>query len=222
MEALSEILQPYKDVVGLVASVLTIGQFFSGVLICKEIYDAKSTQGKSAMPFIGGTVLGIIMLQYSLILDDINMLRVNIAGILLNIFYMTCFYLYCENKKKDVIKPLLIGLGIATAVYFYIKIEDPQLIEYRLGLFVTIALMGLIASPLFNVAEIIKKRNAETMPMPIIFSGTVVTIMWTLYGIILKNEFMLFQNMIGIVLSALQILLYIFFRGGVKEDKKKE
>lgn len=57
MESLSRSLQPYKDLVSTAASIVTIGQFFSGVLICKEIYKKGSTKGVPSTPFIGGMVL---------------------------------------------------------------------------------------------------------------------------------------------------------------------
>lgn len=57
MEALSQALQPHKDLVGSIASVVTIGQFFSGVFICKDIYKKQTTSGSNAIPFIGGVTL---------------------------------------------------------------------------------------------------------------------------------------------------------------------
>lgn len=57
MEALSQNLQPYKDLIGQIASIVTIGQFFSGVFICKDIYKNGTTKGISAIPFIGGIVV---------------------------------------------------------------------------------------------------------------------------------------------------------------------
>lgn len=57
MDTLSSTLQPYKDAVGSVASVVTIGQFFSGAFICHDIYKKKQTDGISALPFIGGTIM---------------------------------------------------------------------------------------------------------------------------------------------------------------------
>lgn len=57
MEALSNILQPYKAIVGTVAAVVTIGQMFSGSFICYDIYKQKSTQGIGVIVFIGGMVM---------------------------------------------------------------------------------------------------------------------------------------------------------------------
>lgn len=57
MEGLSQALQPHKDLIGSVASVVTIGQFFSGAFICKDIYKKQTTEGTNAVPFIGGITM---------------------------------------------------------------------------------------------------------------------------------------------------------------------
>jgi hypothetical protein len=41
---------------------------------------------------------GVLMLKYSNLLDDPAMTRVNIVGLSLNLGYLICYYIYCENK----------------------------------------------------------------------------------------------------------------------------
>lgn len=57
MQALSNFLQPYKEIVGQTASIVTIGQFFSGAFMCKDIYNRGSTGEIPATPFVGGIVM---------------------------------------------------------------------------------------------------------------------------------------------------------------------
>lgn len=57
MESLSQALQPHKDLIGSIASVVTIAQFFSGAFICRDIYKQQSTKNVNAVPFIGGITM---------------------------------------------------------------------------------------------------------------------------------------------------------------------
>jgi solute carrier family 50 (sugar transporter) len=57
MEALSEALQPYKDLVATSASVITIVQLLTPILLLNDIRKAKSSAGFSIVPFLGGGVL---------------------------------------------------------------------------------------------------------------------------------------------------------------------
>ncbi|CAH2266412.1 jg1009 [Pararge aegeria aegeria] len=57
MEALSDILLPYKEPVSQVTRFVTIGQMFSGSFICYDIYKQGSTKGVGIMPFVGGLII---------------------------------------------------------------------------------------------------------------------------------------------------------------------
>lgn len=57
MDHLSEILQPYKAVVGKAAEVVTILQMFSGVTMCNDIRKAGKSDEFPIMPFLAGAVL---------------------------------------------------------------------------------------------------------------------------------------------------------------------
>lgn len=37
--------------------------------------------------------------------------------------------------------------------------------------------------------DVIRTKSTETLPFPLILSGTVVTFLWLLYGVIIKNPF---------------------------------
>lgn len=57
MDRLSEILQPYKAVVGKSAEVVTMLQMFSGVTMCNDIRKAGKADDFPFMPFLAGAVL---------------------------------------------------------------------------------------------------------------------------------------------------------------------
>lgn len=57
MEQLSRLLQPYKELVGAAAGLLTSLQMFTGVFMCNDIRKAGASDAFPVMPFLGGTVL---------------------------------------------------------------------------------------------------------------------------------------------------------------------
>lgn len=57
LEALSEVLQPYKELVGNAAAIVTVLQMFSGCFVCNDIRRKGTSEGFSPMPFIGGCAL---------------------------------------------------------------------------------------------------------------------------------------------------------------------
>ncbi|KAL1495069.1 hypothetical protein ABEB36_010546 [Hypothenemus hampei] len=213
MESIAQSLQPYKELVGEVASYVTIAQFFSGAFVCHDIHKKGSTKCFSPMPFIGGITIGILMLKYGLLLNDAAMIKVNIAAIFLNTLYSIFFYKYAEDKYEEVLKP--VGYGIAVLAIFlgYAQLESPKNLEYRFGLILTILMLALLGAPLLDVKQIISNKDASSIPFPITLMGTIVTFLWLLYGIILQNNFMIIQNVIGYILCMIQLALIFLYPG---------
>lgn len=174
---MSILLQPYKEPVGTVAGVVTIAQFFSGAFICKDIYKKGSTDGISSNPFVGGIVMyvfdvcaacgqmtltswlffssGLLMLKYSFILDDNVMLYVNISAIVLNVLYLLFYYVYAR-VRRDLFKSMSVGAGVIGVMLGYAFLERPDRLEYRFGLVVTVLMLLLLGSPLFEVVSLFR------------------------------------------------------------------
>ncbi|XP_073944467.1 sugar transporter SWEET1 [Choristoneura fumiferana] len=221
MEALSDILQPYKDLVGTVAAIVTMGQMFSGTFMCYEIYKQSNTRGVPMMPFSGGLVMGILNLKYGFILRDDTMIRVNFFGIAISIVYLMIYFNYTTEKVKAWAQLGICG-AFSAAVIGYVQMEDPKLVEARFGTILTAFMFYLIASPLFGLKEIIANKSTEGLPFPMILSGSVVTFMWLLYGIILKNNFIVLQNIVAFLLCTAQLSLFVIYPSKPKGKEKSK
>ncbi|CAL7935121.1 unnamed protein product [Xylocopa violacea] len=203
-------LEVYKELVASCATICTMGHMLSGILICKDIYRKGSAKGFDPMPFLGGTAMCILMLQYALIVRDPAMINVNVFGVLTNVLYMTVYYYYSPHTKDTL---ALIGKATAFVMVLlaYAQTESPENIEFRFGLIVTVLLLLLIASPLVHLKEIIRTKNTDILPFPLIFMGTIVQFLWLLYGFIINDFFIIFQNSVGFVLSLSQMSLFVIF-----------
>lgn len=148
------------------------------------------------------------MLKYAIMLNDNAMFNVNLAAIILNILYLF-FYSAYSKVKYDVVKTLGVGLAIMSLFLFYAKMESNENVEYRYGLIVTILMLLLLGSPLVEVVSIdyvifdlvlilsdlqrnvITSQDASCIPFPIVLSGSVVSFLWFIYGVIIMNNFMI-------------------------------
>lgn len=218
-------LEDYKEIVASCASICTMAQMSAGTLICKDIYQKGSSRGFDPMPFLGGIGMCILMLQYAWIVRDPAMINVNVFGLLTNTAYMAVYYYYSPHTKDTL---ALIGkAAVFVAVFLaYAQVEDPEKLEFRFGLIVTGLFFLLIASPLLHIREIIKTKNTDILPFPLIFMGTIVIFLWLLYGIIINNVFIIFQNSVGFVLSVAQLSLFVIYpsksKGKASGQEKKD
>ncbi|CAK9807257.1 Sugar transporter SWEET1 [Anthophora plagiata] len=203
-------LEDYKEFVASCATICTMGHMLAGTLICKDIYRKGSSKGFDPMPFLGGIGMCTLMLQYAFIVKDPAMINVNVFGCLTNVAYMSVYYYYSPETKDTLV---LIGkvTAFVMALLAYAQVECPENIEFRFGLIVTVLLLLLIGSPLIHIAEIMKTKNTDILPFPIIFMGTFVTFLWLLYGLIINNGFIIFQNGIAFILSLMQLSLFVVF-----------
>nr|CAH7718799.1 unnamed protein product [Callosobruchus chinensis] len=220
MSFIVDALEPYKDVVAQVASIVTIAHMFTGVLLCRDIYNKKSTQGTPAMPFIGGLAMGAMVLKHGMILNDAAMLQVNVVGILLNLAYLAVYYHYSGDRYNEVLKPLGIATAIVAVVIGYAAVESPDEVEFRYGMIVTILMLILLGSPLLDVQNIIEKKDASSIIFSLTLMATLVTFLWLLYGLLLKNAFIIFQNGVGFTLCSIQLFLK-FLYGNPPGQKKR-
>lgn len=94
---------------------------------------------------------GILTLQYGFLLNDTAMLVVNIVAIVLNAFYVIFYYKYSGAKYEEVLKPLSIGVGVVAIFLGYAQFENPDHLEFRYGLVLTILMLVLLGSPLLDM-----------------------------------------------------------------------
>ncbi|KAI4460930.1 rag1-activating protein 1 [Holotrichia oblita] len=163
MESLSESLQPYKETVGSIASIVTIGQFFFREPLSVGIFTRRSALMAYQQCHLleARLCIGILVLKYALMLQDKAMFQVNLAAIILNSIYLVCYLMYSKNKWEEVYRPSLRGVGLIAALFTYMAWEDPTKVEYRYGLIVTILMLLLMGAPLMEVKEILQKKDAS-------------------------------------------------------------
>ncbi|EFN86448.1 RAG1-activating protein 1-like protein [Harpegnathos saltator] len=158
------------------------------------------------------------MLRYAWMLSDPAMINVNVFGIITNTVYMTVYYYYAANTR-DVLNLIGKVTVLITVFLVYAQIEHPSNVEFRFGILVTILLLLLIAAPLVHLREIIKTKNTEILPFPLILMGTLVSFSWLLYGFIIDNAFVVVQNAVGFTLNIIQLSLFVIFPSKMSHDK---
>lgn len=82
------------------------------------------------------------------------MLRVNFFGLVLNIIYVTVYYWYTPgNHKTTVWAQIGLSGAFSAAIIGYAQYEDPDLIEFRFGMIMTVFLFALVSSPFLSLVS---------------------------------------------------------------------
>ncbi|XP_055531007.1 sugar transporter SWEET1 [Wyeomyia smithii] len=224
MEALAVALEPHKNTVGLSAAIITVLQFFSGVFVVKDIRKKGNTEGFSAGPFLGGAVFCLLNIQFGQMLQDDAMIKVNFIGLALNVVYVCAFYMYTAPGygKAKVWGQTGAAGAVAVGIIAYVQYEDPKVVEFRFGLILTAVLLLLVGMPLLGLGEIIRNKSTEGLPFPIILAGSIVSFAWLLYGVVLRSNFLVVQNLLALALGAIQLALFaIYPNTPIKKQTKR-
>ncbi|XP_058830821.1 sugar transporter SWEET1 [Topomyia yanbarensis] len=222
MEALAVTLDPYKETIGLTAAVITVLQFFSGMFVVNGIRKKGNTDGFSAGPFLGGAVFCLLNIQFGQMLQDDATIKVNFIGLALNVVYICAFYLYTAGSAKTKVWGQIgVAGAIVVGILSYVQYEDPKLVEFRFGLIVTAVLLILVGMPLLGLGEILKNKSTEGLPFPIILAGSIVSLAWLLYGVVLRSNFLVIQNMLALALGLVQLSLFAVFPSTPAKEKIK-
>ncbi|XP_047101233.1 sugar transporter SWEET1-like [Schistocerca piceifrons] len=203
-------LSDYKDLVGTLASYAQIAQMLSGSLMCWEFHRNGTTRPTPATMFVMGGALGFVMLEFARIMDDPAMLRANWVGMVLSQVYLLCYWLYSDDRP-GFYRSLAKGAALAGGLVAYARLEDPELVEHRFGIILTGLFFFMVSLPLFSVGEIIRTKSSASIPLPMLLTGTVVSSLWLLYGFIIDSGFMIFQNVVVLILSAFQFALILIY-----------
>ncbi|KAI5636290.1 sugar efflux transporter for intercellular exchange domain-containing protein [Phthorimaea operculella] len=204
-------LNYYRDIVGDVAVVTTILQFLSGALVCKQYVSNRTTGESSPLPFITCKLSCSLWLMYGITKNDGKIVLVNFVGITLMIVYTYLFYMY-TIKKSAVIKQFLITVGLFLFVLLFASAqEDKQALQNVLGWLAAIFTLVTVSAPMSKLLYVIRVKNTECLPFPIILMTFLVSSLWTLYGYIVNDAFLQCVNVIGVVLAVAQLSLFLVY-----------
>jgi len=213
MEQVAKLLEPHKETINSTAAIVTCCHFLSGAVLCNDIRKKKSTVGFSVIPFLGGFILTALITRFGMILNDLPTVRINAIGVVLHIVYICFFYSRTKGvkEKTEVWAQLGYGGALLLGIFAYAEYEDKTVLPYRFGIILTVFLVVLVGSPLLSLGEFIRKKTTEGLPFPLILSGTVVSFLWLLHGIVHRENMVILQNGLVFVMNAIQLTLFAIY-----------
>jgi solute carrier family 50 protein (sugar transporter) len=163
------------------------------------------------------------------------------AYVTLNYISCFCWYIYGDMLYSDQIKIInLIGMvasGIFILIYLYYEIRkyvvDTVLNALLLGsgsymMYLTLTIMidddtiiGKICAtaqcllhyfPIKNIYQVIKEKNFMLIPFCTAWGHMLCSICWALYGIMTTEVYVVIPQCIGIILSTVQVILFLNYR----------
>lgn len=201
----------FKDILASSATISTVLQFLTGSVICHRYIRKKSTGETSAFPFVSGFLSCSLWLKYGLLADEHTIIFVNTIGSALFLAYVIIYFTFSVNKRT-VVRQFLTVCCFILACSVYTKYESNSEAALRvIGLICCCVGVLFFASPLTVLAQVIRTKNTESLPFPIIIASFFVSLQWFVYGMLIEDSFIQVPNLLGCILSSVQLLLYAIY-----------
>ncbi|XP_043209729.1 sugar transporter SWEET1-like [Amphibalanus amphitrite] len=204
-----------KTIISVTATISTIGQFLTGVPICLKVRRKGEAGDVSGLPFAAGTFSCSVWFKYGTVIRDAPMMAVNLSGLLIQAAYLAFYYRYCRGSVSltAVRRQVAAMVALIAAVYWYVDFheQDREVAQYRLGFMAASASIAFSASPLASVAEVIRSKSTESLPLPLLLVTFLVMLQWAVYGTMIGDSFVQVPNIICTCICGLQLLLFLVY-----------
>jgi solute carrier family 50 (sugar transporter) len=203
----------------------------------KVILDARMKQDLGSMnpyPFVITILNCIGWFMYGVLQRDFFIFFANVSGIGLGLFYsLTCLAILAKKSPKDGfsdtytnVEALFIFVFVFWAVMgmvvnnAFVHADDPvKEGTTMVGLLSCAFSIMYYAAPLSTMYEVISKKDASSLYLPMILINAINALMWFAYGSLALGDINVWgPNGIGLVLAICQSsLVFIYSKGSIWE-----
>ncbi|KAJ7541517.1 hypothetical protein O6H91_10G063800 [Diphasiastrum complanatum] len=148
---------------------------------------------------------------------NVLVVSINGAGSALESIYLIIYLVFAPKKKKAVI--FLLVSGILAFCVTIVAVTIAEFPRHDRAIFVgsVCVVIGTLmyASPLLVMRLVITTRSVEYMPFLLSICSFFNAILWTSYGALKKDKFIIIPNGLGCLLGAAQLGLYANYHNGM-------
>ncbi|XP_064487418.1 sugar transporter SWEET1-like [Ornithodoros turicata] len=207
--------------VGYLATVVTIASYTNGIPLCRQIYKQRSSRDVAYLPLVCGCFSTFVWLQYGLVKPDHNVVVVNALGIVLQVFYVLFYYFFTESQRMSQATGMIFGLVLFmafVAVYVHSSAFSAEHTAAVLGKVGSLSSLFFYASPLLSIAEVLKSGSSDILPSSIITWSFVVSALWAVYGLLLKDANLYVANGIGVCITGFELFVCAWYPARKKSE----
>ncbi|CAI7911563.1 unnamed protein product [Closterium sp. NIES-54] len=180
-----------------------------------DIFKKRSADKHSSAPYLCGLLSSFVWTIYGspVVANAFSVFVISILGLLFNGSYCLIFYLFSTEHKRFIGATITsIVLCAAMMASLAVSVIPSPARPLVFGLSGDCTSTASFAAPLTAVAQMIQTRSVEFFPIQLCAVSLVHTIVWTAYGASSSDIFVAAPNFLGLLLSAVQVFLYMLYR----------
>jgi len=146
--------------------------------------------------------------KYGILKGDLGMIIVNFTGMIITTHVIFVYYKNARDLKKKVEKSFTIMIVALICILAYVKLNRGLTSYTVLGFLSSISSILMFGSPLTTLKKVIKTRDNSSLSIQLLIISILSSGLWTLYGYIINDNFVIVPNGLGCLLAAFQVLIY--------------
>ncbi|XP_039061681.1 bidirectional sugar transporter SWEET2a-like [Hibiscus syriacus] len=223
LTVISSVYSICSDAAGVAGNIFAFVLFLSPIPTFRRIIRNGSTEQFSGMPYIYALLNCLICLWYGIPIVSpgiILVATVNSIGAAFQMVYIAIFIAYAENPMKLKMLGFLVSVFAFFASIVFVSLEffDSPTRQLFVGYLSVASLISMFASPLLIINLVIKMRSVEYMPLSLSLATFLMSLAFSLYGMLKRDAFIYVPNGIGTVLGTAQLALYAYFKRASQEE----
>lgn len=203
-------------VVSWLATISTIGLFLTGISLVLKVRRQGDTKDVTMVPFLVTIANCAFWLKYGLMTQDSTLITVNMTGMMVEVVYLIYYYSYTGLTTRRPVTRQIGAFFTCVGILFYVAVYQTASPVVAIGYVGSCTAMGVYGSPLATVAQVIRQRSSEFMSFPLSVAGLLVSVEWLIYGLLLGDNFLIWPNVVGVLLGMFQMALFGKYPSNVK------
>ena len=126
-------LEEYKELVGLLATVITILNFLVGSQVCYQFVKKKTTGDVSGLTFLVGVMMTFSWWSYGRMVEDSSITLVNGVGLILQTLYSICYFSYSSERCGTTTTSTIFTITFILILNISINSFEPAAVKSKLG-----------------------------------------------------------------------------------------
>lgn len=198
------------EFIGYVATTVTLLFFLNGY---REIQRLSSAEEVQLLPYIMIFLQSLCWLLYGTLLSNTSIIITNLVGFLLGAYYLSSL-----SRRFSHLLPQLnsyiagtVFVGFLMLMWAYFLPAGLEISRMSLGRCATVLSLALFGSPLTALRQVIASKNTSGMVVSHVLLSTLVTSLWTVYGVGKEDSNVIIPNAVGLGLCLIQIALFAIY-----------
>ncbi|KAG1710070.1 hypothetical protein DVH05_017078 [Phytophthora capsici] len=182
---------------------------------------SRSTLQFSFAPFFFYFVQSVIYTLYGWTTSNPVVGGTSLLGVVLGSYYVLVFYKYAHDRTQAT-RMLTSAMLVIFLLAYQVVTRSPEETQMITGIPANILSVFTAASPLLQVKNILRRKDASCLPFGMSAMNVVSGSIWATYGVMLGDPLVICPNLFALTMGAIQVSLIMLYPGGKGANKTAE